>query len=112
MANWFQVRASDGEVTSFLFDPSRLAVVPLGFVPLLGFLIDPAELMPGNRLHGRLAELLEQRQRGLISRQSLVELAFQHGQRAELAQRHALATQVPEILVNLDPASYSFRASA
>jgi len=48
-----------GQVAALLANARRFPVVPFGFVPLLLFVEDPAELMPGHRFHGGLVELLK-----------------------------------------------------
>ena len=91
-----------GQVATLLADACRLAVMPFSFIPLPLLVVDPAELMPGGRLHLGLVELLKESQRRLLTRPRLLQLSFRQRERAEPAQVYTLAPEVVQFLGNLE----------
>lgn len=71
--------------------------MPLGLLPLPRLLKGPAELVLDHRLHGRLPELLEQREGLLVTPHRLRQGALLQGQGAELALDGADAAQVVDL---------------
>ena len=90
-----------GQVAALLADAGRLPVVPFGLVPLPLFVEDPADLMPGDGLHGGLAQLLKEQQRGAVAHQRLLQISLRQRNCAEPAQVHTLGAAVFQLLGNL-----------
>src|SRR5439155_1179445 len=89
------------QVGALLAGAGRLPVVPFGLVPLPLFVEDPGELMPGDGLHGGLAQLLKEQQRGTVAHQRLLQIPLRQCDGAEPAQVHALGAAVFQLLGNL-----------
>src|SRR5262249_34030914 len=83
------------------FQSRRLPIMLFGLLPLLCFLEHPTKLVLDSGFRRGFAQALEQYQGFVVTLHGVSEIAFWHGQRAELREDDSLVPQVVQFLERL-----------